>query len=157
MAEKYLFETIPVFFVVGLCFEFASSDAQADHRWPLDDQVCLRQIAAEPIKTHVAAATEPVFINPNALVLELAPGHRDAYGANENRSVDLDIRFAYDSSKLELISLRQLDALGEAIKSYALRKATFEIIGHTDTKGTTAYNQVFSIGSKTGNSYSVFG
>ena len=144
MSEKYLFEMIPVFFVVGLCFELASSEAQADHRWRLGDQVCQRQIAAEPIKTHTAAATEPVFINPNALVLELAPGHRDAYGSNENPSVDLDIRFAYDSAELELISIRQLEALGEAMKSYALRKATFEIIGHTDAKGTTAYNQILS-------------
>ena len=144
MAVKYLFEAIPLFLVAVFCFEFASTAVEADSRRCLVDQVCLGQIAAEPIKTSPVATTEPVFINPNVLVLELAPGHRDAYGPNDNPSVDLDIRFAYNSAELELISMRQLDALGEAMKSYALRKATFEIIGHTDTKGTTAYNQILS-------------
>ena len=90
------------------------------------------------------SVSEPAYVNPNALVLQLAPGHRAAYGLEDVPSVDLDIRFAYDSATLEPASKRQLDALGEALNADALRDATFKIIGHTDAKGATSYNQDLS-------------
>lgn len=104
-----------------------------------------RRTTAEPAAaSRPTAGGEPAYVNPNALVLQLAPGHRDAYGLEDDPSVDLDIRFAYDAAKLEKVSTRQLDALGEALAADALRDARFEIIGHTDAKGATGYNQTLS-------------
>jgi outer membrane protein OmpA-like peptidoglycan-associated protein len=103
-----------------------------------------RRTTAKPVTAGRVTVVEPAYVNPNALVLQLAPGYREAYGLEDDPSVDLDIRFGYDSATLEPVSMRQLGALGEAMNADALRDAKFEIIGHTDAKGTASYNMSLS-------------
>lgn len=103
-----------------------------------------RQTTTKPVMARRVTVVEPAYVNPNALVFQLAPGHREAYGLEDDPSVDLDIRFGYDSATLEPVSMRQLGALGEAMNADALRDAKFEIIGHTDAKGTGSYNMSLS-------------
>ena len=103
-----------------------------------------RATISKPVMTRGETFMEPAYVNPNALLLQLAPGHREAYGLEDDPSVDLDIRFGYDSTSLELVSMRQLDALGEAMNADALHDAKFEIIGHTDAKGAASYNMSLS-------------
>jgi outer membrane protein OmpA-like peptidoglycan-associated protein len=55
-------------------------------------------------------------------------------------SVDLDIRFAFDSADLLPEARAQLDALGGALASGALAQYRFKIIGHTDGVGEEGYN-----------------
>lgn len=55
-------------------------------------------------------------------------------------SVDLDIRFAFDSDALLPEARAQLDALGGALDSGALQAYRFEIVGHTDAVGEEDYN-----------------
>ncbi len=59
-------------------------------------------------------------------------------------SVDLDIRFAFDSDDLLPEARAQLDALGDALSSGVLGTYRFKIIGHTDAVGEDAYNRTLS-------------
>ncbi len=59
-------------------------------------------------------------------------------------SVDLSVPFAFDSAELTEQGTAALTALGTALKDPALVGARFRIAGHTDAKGTDAYNQALS-------------
>ena len=55
--------------------------------------------------------------------------------------VAIRIHFATDSVKLEgAHNISQLDELGKALSSPAMRGRVFSIEGHTDKRGETAYN-----------------
>ena len=55
-------------------------------------------------------------------------------------SVDLDIRFEFDSDVLLPEARAQLDALGGALSSGPLSHYRFKIVGHTDGVGEDDYN-----------------
>ena len=59
-------------------------------------------------------------------------------------SIDLYINFKYDSAALEPEALLALKSLGQALQSQELKEARIQIIGHTDAKGSDAYNQKLS-------------
>ena len=59
-------------------------------------------------------------------------------------SIDLYINFQYDSAALEPEALLALRSLGKALQSQELKEAQVQIIGHTDAKGSDAYNQKLS-------------
>jgi len=61
------------------------------------------------------------------------------------RSLDLVIQFEFDSAKLKSESKPLLDNLSTALKSDRLKSIQFKLEGHTDAKGTEAYNQVLSL------------
>jgi outer membrane protein OmpA-like peptidoglycan-associated protein len=58
----------------------------------------------------------------------------------EKPNVDLVINFEFNSAKLLTESKPLLDNLAKAIKSDQLRNLSFVVEGHTDIKGTPAYN-----------------
>jgi OOP family OmpA-OmpF porin len=60
------------------------------------------------------------------------------------RSIDLVIQFDFDSAKLQAVSKPLLDQLAEALKSERLTSMRFVIEGHTDAKGSEAYNKALS-------------
>ena len=60
------------------------------------------------------------------------------------RSIDLVIQFDFDSAKLQAVSKPLLDQLAEALKSDRLNSMRFQIEGHTDAKGSEAYNKALS-------------
>lgn len=82
------------------------------------------------------------FKDSNAILRGLVPitGVEDV----DKRAIDLDIRFAVNSSRLTETAWRQLDALGSALRSERLAAFQFEINGHTDASGNAAYNQELS-------------
>jgi len=59
-------------------------------------------------------------------------------------SVDLTVPFAFDSAELTQQGTAALAALGAALKDPALAGAKFRLAGHTDGRGTDAYNQALS-------------
>lgn len=59
-------------------------------------------------------------------------------------SIDLEVYFAFDSSKLTRRAMEDLDALGAALESPELRPFSYLIAGHTDAKGKASYNQRLS-------------
>lgn len=59
-------------------------------------------------------------------------------------SVDLEIRFAYNSAAIRPESIPTLNKLGAALSSADLKSATFLVGGHTDARGSNGYNQTLS-------------
>lgn len=55
-----------------------------------------------------------------------------------------NIQFALGSSDLTPLAREQLDELGAALSSQELSGFRFELVGHTDAKGSRDYNQVLS-------------
>ena len=71
-------------------------------------------------------------------------GVRVSEGDKSAPSIDLHVNFAFDSAWLDNESLLTLNVLGRALASEQLRGHAIEIIGHTDAKGTTEYNDWLS-------------
>jgi outer membrane protein OmpA-like peptidoglycan-associated protein len=79
------------------------------------------------------------------LVEQLAPAETTRTRSLRNlkvepKSVDLVIQFDFDSAKLQDSAKPLLDNLATAMKSDRLMALRFSIEGHTDAKGTEAYN-----------------
>ncbi|MBM7067443.1 OmpA family protein [Actibacterium sp. 188UL27-1] len=62
-----------------------------------------------------------------------------------SRSIDLTVFFVYDSAQLLPEARPQLDALAAALHSPELRSSSYLIAGHTDAKGSDAYNLDLSL------------
>jgi outer membrane protein OmpA-like peptidoglycan-associated protein len=59
-------------------------------------------------------------------------------------SVDLEISFEYDSDKIGAEATSLIMSFGSALSSADLMGSTFLLAGHTDAKGSAAYNQDLS-------------
>ena len=59
---------------------------------------------------------------------------------DEAPSISMRVQFAYDSDELENEAILSLRALGAALRDPRLADYKFEIIGHTDGKGSDEYN-----------------
>jgi len=64
--------------------------------------------------------------------------------ATERPSVSLLIQFDFDSARVRSESEQTLRNLAEALQSPALLQSRFAVEGHTDAKGSAAYNQQLS-------------
>ena len=87
--------------------------------------------AAQPAATAPAAAAAP------------APAPTSMADAGEAK-IDLRVQFEFNSDTLSPQAATVLSRLGEAIQSTDLRTYKFLIVGHTDAKGSAAYNQNLS-------------
>jgi OmpA-OmpF porin, OOP family len=60
-------------------------------------------------------------------------------------SIDLYVHFEFDQSALTMSDAQlTVDTLGRALKDERLAKMRFEIVGHTDARGTDEYNLALS-------------
>ena len=64
--------------------------------------------------------------------------------AKSKPQIDLEIFFDYDSADIASRAMPSLVELGKALRSGQLQGATFILSGHTDAKGSAAYNQGLS-------------
>ena len=60
------------------------------------------------------------------------------------RSINIEVYFEFDSDKLTAKAKTQLKPLGDALSGMDLTNASYLIIGHTDAKGSSEYNQKLS-------------
>lgn len=91
-----------------------------------------------------AAGAQEATFGRDYLIGELTP--ITDFGAEQRPpSVDLDIRFEYDSARLTPSARAQLTELGFAITAPALQASRFGIYGHTDAAGSDDYNLNLSI------------
>ena len=58
--------------------------------------------------------------------------------------VNIPVQFDFDRSDLNSRGIRQITELGETLTREKMRSRSFLLVGHTDKRGTTAYNQVLS-------------
>ena len=83
-------------------------------------------------------------LDPNSTPLRTRSMRNLTPEAREKPNVDLSIQFEFDSAKLLPESKPLLDNLAKAINSDKLRGFTFVVEGHTDSIGTSEYNQKLS-------------
>lgn len=82
--------------------------------------------------------------------LQPKPRLRSARGAvaedpmEQPPSINMLISFEYNSAKLLTEGVLSLDRLGAALRDVRLAKFTFQIVGHTDAKGSVEFNQGLS-------------
>jgi outer membrane protein OmpA-like peptidoglycan-associated protein len=93
--------------------------------------------AEEPTSDDIVKALKPLTRSYRGVAVE--PGVE-----NRPPSIDLYINFKFDSAELEPDALLTLKALGQALRSPELKDARIQVIGHTDAKGSDAYNQKLS-------------
>ncbi len=79
-----------------------------------------------------------------AIIRSLGPVEYLPEHGGKRPSIDLDVRFAFDSAALPPEAARQLDQLAAALVSERLEAGRFRIAGHTDSRGTASYNQALS-------------
>ena len=58
--------------------------------------------------------------------------------------VNIPVQFDFDRSELNPRGIRQITELGKALTREKMRSWSFLLVGHTDKRGTPAYNQVLS-------------
>jgi len=58
--------------------------------------------------------------------------------------VNIPVQFDFDRSDLNSRGIRQITELGKALTRGKMRSWSFLLVGHTDSRGTRAYNQVLS-------------
>lgn len=102
----------------------------------------------KPEPAPVAAAA-----NCDELLRDLVSGKRTA-GDKERGAVrdctanapkiDFAIQFEFDSAKILPAAIPQLNEIGRALETPALKDASFVVAGHTDRKGKRKYNQTLS-------------
>ena len=64
---------------------------------------------------------------------------------HEEVSIDLDIEFEFDSSQLTDGAVEKLSKLATVLEHPTLVNNAFGIVGHTDAKGSAAYNLRLSV------------
>lgn len=62
----------------------------------------------------------------------------------QKRELDLVVQFDFDSARLQPVSKPLLENLAAALSSERLASTRFLVQGHTDAKGTAAYNEALS-------------
>src|SRR4051812_21823471 len=101
-------------------------------------------LAWQTAATAPPAAAEEGIISASEIAKALAPPPR-GLGARVGRKVGLPtVAFEYDSDRLTPQARRQLDELAAALSFAIPADEPFEVGGHTDAKGTEAYNMDLS-------------
>ena len=103
-------------------------------------------IAGDLSKDEIVCALDPQCANPPTRSLSRGISATGDVGVAGEASptIDLYVNFAFDSAELGTDARITLDMLGRALRDRRLDGFVFLIAGHTDAKGSTAYNQSLS-------------
>jgi outer membrane protein OmpA-like peptidoglycan-associated protein len=96
-----------------------------------------------PTQEEFTRALKPTEPDADVRFRGIRPVAPDASKSSEP-AVSMQLTFAFDSDKLLPEARLTLDNLGKALQSDELKADTFRIEGHTDSKGSRAYNQRLS-------------
>lgn len=115
---------------------------------PLAAQEQVQALRGKPSREEIARAlakpeSEPVMLRRGIV---LNPGATAAPATPARRAIDLEVLFEFDSARLTADGRDVLDSLGGALGSSELAdvgRVTLE--GHTDAKGSDAYNDSLSL------------
>jgi len=94
------------------------------------------------------AQTDRENLSVDSMVEKLAPAPKTRSMTRNlvptQAKLDLTIHFDFNSDKLQDRSKPLLDNLASAMKNDRLSELKFRVEGHTDAKGTAAYNEALS-------------
>lgn len=100
----------------------------------------LREATVDALVEQLAPPPEPA-VNTVRSLRNLVP---QPQAPAAPRQVDLMVHFEFNSAELSEDSRQLLDTLSQALASRRLAASRFRVEGHTDAKGTAAYNQGLS-------------
>lgn len=103
-----------------------------------EDRVVTDTTNANSIKSRLSASTTREPVRKTITTLS---GNYDIDAA---RSINIEVYFDFDSAVLTSKAIDQITPLGEALSSHDIGSGKYLIIGHTDAKGSAAYNQALS-------------
>ena len=103
-----------------------------------EDRVVTDTTDANAIKNRLSASTARKPVRKTVIT---SSGNFDVDVA---RSINIEVYFDFDSAVLKPKAIEQLKPLGEALSSNDLGYGRYLIMGHTDAKGSAAYNQTLS-------------
>ncbi|MEO6228244.1 MAG: OmpA family protein [Thermomonas sp.] len=97
------------------------------------------------LKTDVPAADkgQTRALRPGAASMSTAPAPAPA-PVSKPASINMQINFEYNSAEISGSSARTMTTLAKALASPQLEGRKFTVIGHTDAKGSAAYNKTLS-------------
>jgi len=81
---------------------------------------------------------------PSGLTPRLLARSATLLASLPSTEIDLDINFDVGAASVSGDGMRQLNALGTALSSDRLAAEAFVVVGHTDARGTEAFNRVLS-------------
>jgi len=97
---------------------------------------------------NTTAQTDRENLSVDSMVEKLAPAPKTRSLTRNlvptQAKLDLTIHFDFNSDKLQDRSKPLLDNLASAMKNDRLSELKFRVEGHTDAKGTAAYNEALS-------------
>ncbi len=97
----------------------------------------LREARLQSYREIMAAADIAAWLDPGA-----AHGKNGRFAVRP--AVNLPVHFEFDRADLNARGSRQVLELGRALSGAQMRQATFILVGHTDKRGSRAYNQMLS-------------
>jgi OmpA-OmpF porin, OOP family len=120
--------------VLGAALALATYVLLSSAAWAVDSGLMQDPSAADIVKALTPA--------PAVKMRGLAPVGSAASpsAAQAQPSASLNIKFAFNSAQLVPEAEKTLGELAKALKSQELGKASVSIVGHTDAKGSAAYN-----------------
>lgn len=96
----------------------------------------------------VVAQSDRENLSVDSMVETLAPSPKTRSLSRNliptQAKLDLTVHFEFNSDRLQDRSKTLLDNLASAMKNERLSDLTFRVEGHTDAKGTAAYNEALS-------------
>ncbi len=107
-----------------------------------------RSLTLSPPQTPAISPEEAKFLdavrNRPTRSLTLDERQELATIAKDKLSIDIDIDFDYNSAQIGATATPGITALGKALSSPQLANGTYMLAGHTDGKGSDAFNQDLS-------------
>ena len=107
-----------------------------------------RGLSMAPPAEPAVSSAEGKFVDSlrNRSTRSLSLGEREQIAsiAKDKPKIDLEITFDYNSANISAKAQPAVQALGKALSSADLKGSTFVVAGHTDAKGSEAYNQDLS-------------
>ena len=103
-----------------------------------EDRVVTDTTDATAIKNRLSASTA------RKPVRKTVTTNSGSFDVDVARTINIEVYFDFDSAALKPKAIEQLKPLGEALSSADLGSGRYLILGHTDAKGSAAYNQTLS-------------
>ncbi len=138
----------------GVLFLLSGYGSVAAQERPTESQI-LHALTPPPVTRALTDTPSPSDVKRRALIKNLRSTARTRSLTGDERdqlaevtkdrpSIDLEIYFDYNSSKISSKAIPDLENLGRALGNETLKGGVYLIGGHTDAKGGTEYNQGLS-------------
>jgi outer membrane protein OmpA-like peptidoglycan-associated protein len=141
--------------MVGIALLLVNARAEAAD--PISAEQIINTLAPKPVTRGLtlsppqAAAASPAEVkfldsvrNRSTRSLTLDERQELATVAKDKLSIDIEIDFDYNSAQIGVTATPGITVLGKALSSPQLANGTFMLAGHTDGKGSDAFNQELS-------------